>query len=120
MCRQYDDECIVIYDKESRGFSPALHSTGSVDNIAATGSATAPQLVDRSAPPIQMQSKWYDVTDWHTDPDDDTNVKAHHCGFAEGMKYAQHISTGPAGKKVKLVVFPPTAVISMLPCPLGK
>ena len=36
------------------------------------------------------------------------------------MKCAQHVSTGPAGKKVKPVVSPPIAVTGMLPCPLGK
>ena len=84
------------------------------------GSATAPHLVDKSALPIPKQLKWYDVTNWHTDPDDDTDVKAHHRGFTEGMKYAQHVSTGPAGKKVKPVVSPPIAVTGVLPHPLGK
>ena len=63
------------------------------------GSATAPHLVDGSAPPVPKWPKWYDVTNWHTDPDDDTDVEAHRRGFTEGMKYAQHVSTGPAGKK---------------------
>ena len=36
------------------------------------------------------------------------------------MKYAQRISTGPASKKVKLVVSPPIAITSVLPRPLGK
>ena len=84
------------------------------------GSAAAPCLVDGSALPVPKQLKWYDIADWHTNPNDDTNVKAHCCGFAEGMKYAQHVSTGPAGKKVKPVVSLPIAVTSMLPCPLGK
>ena len=82
--------------------------------------ATAPCLVDRSALPIPKRLKWYDITDWHTDPDDDTDVEAYHRGFAEGMKFAQRISTGPAGKKVKLVASPPIAVTGMLPRPLGK
>ena len=36
------------------------------------------------------------------------------------MKFAQRISTGPAGKKVKPVVSPLITVTSMLPRPLGK
>ena len=84
------------------------------------GSATAPHLVDKSALPIPKQLKWYDITDWHTNPDNNTDVEAHRHGFAEGMKFAQHISTGPAGKKVKPVASPPIAVTGMLPRPLGK
>ena len=86
------------------------------------GLATTPHLVDESAPPIPKQLKQYDITNWHTDPNDDTNAEAHRRGFTEGMKYAQHISTGPAGKKVKLVASPwaPIAITSVLPHPLGK
>ena len=84
------------------------------------GLAAAPCLVDISALPVPKQLKWYDVTNWHTDPNNDTNVEAHRRGFAEGMKYAQHISTGPAGKKVKLVASSPLAITGMLPHPLGK
>ena len=84
------------------------------------GSAAAPCMVDRSAPPVPKWPKWYDVANWHTDPDDNTNVKAHCCGFAEGMKYAQCVSTGPAGTKVKPVASLPIAVTGMLPRPLGK
>ena len=84
------------------------------------GSAAAPCLVDRSALPVPKWPKQYDVTNWHTDPDDNTNVKAHRHGFTEGMKYAQCVSAGPAGKKVKPVVSPPIAVTGMLPCLLGK
>ena len=36
------------------------------------------------------------------------------------MKYAQRVSTGPAGKKVKPVASLPIAVTGMLPRPLGK
>ena len=84
------------------------------------GLATAPRLVDKSALPIPKRLKWCDVTNWHTDPDDNTDVEAHCRGFAEGMKYAQHISTGPAGKKVKPVASPPIAITGVLPHPLGK
>ena len=85
-----------------------------------TGSAAASRLVDGSVPPIPKRPKRYDIADWHTDPNNDTDVEAHRCGFAEGMKYAQHVSTGPAGKKVKPVASPPIAVTGMLPRPLGK
>ena len=84
------------------------------------GSAAPPRLVDRSAPPIPKWPKRYDISDWHTDPDDDTDVEAHRCGFTEGMKYAQHVSTSPAGKKVKPVASLPITVTGTLPCPLGK
>ena len=84
------------------------------------GSATAPHLVDGSAPPVPKRPKQYDITNWHTNPNNNTNVEAHCRGFAEGMKYAQRVSTGPAGKKVKLVASPPIAITGMLPHPLGK
>ena len=84
------------------------------------GSAASPCLVDGSTPPVPKWPKRYDVADWHTDPDDDTNVEAHCRGFAEGMKYAQHVSTGPAGKKAKPVASLPIAITGTLPHPLGK
>ena len=98
---------------------PAVFTTSPLQ-AGPVGSATAPRVVNRSAPPIPKRPKWYDVADWHTDPDDNTDVEAHRHGFAEGMKYAQHVSTGPAGKKVKLVASLPIAITGMLPRPLGK
>ena len=95
-------------------------STTSSSRAGPIGLATAPHLVDGSALPVPKRPKQYDVTDWHTDPDNDTDVEAHRRGFAEGMKFAQCISTGPAGKKVKPVASPPITVTGMLPRPLGK
>jgi len=43
------------------------------------GSASNPMLVDITGPALSIPKipKWYDTTNWHTDPDNDTNVEAH-------------------------------------------
>ena len=88
---------VTEHNKEGRGHSPALHPTGSVDNVTTTagpiGSMATPCLVNKSVLLVPKWLKWYNIADWHTNPDDDTNAKAHHHGFAEGMKYAQQVRT---------------------------